>query len=180
LARADVNAYLLYNLIKFPADYQYRWGLTYAGSPLFLVPKNFWPDRPNYKTDAGTEATLGKSSSYYSTRVYGITGEALLNFGPWGVLPMFALYGASLGWYRKKLKSWAGSDARMFLAPLLTILFANVFVSDSDNILYLFVVDGSLITTTFLASVKKIRLSQIPPWQLPPQGANFPDGTAVN
>jgi hypothetical protein len=173
LARADVNAYILYNLIKFPTDYQYRWGLTYAGAPLFLVPRNFWPNRPNYKTDAGTEATLGKSSSYYSTRVYGITGEALLNFGPWGVLPMFALYGAGLGWYRKKLKSWDGSDARMFLAPLLTILFASVFVSDSDNILYLFVVDGSLITAALLASVKKIRLSQIPPWRVPRQRANF-------
>jgi len=171
LARADVNAYLLYNLIKFPSDYQYRWGLTYVGAPLFLVPKNFWPDRPNYKTDAGTEATLGKSTSYYSTRVYGITGEALLNFGPWGVVPMFALYGASLGWYRKKLKSWENGDARMFLAPLLTILFANVFASDSDNILYLFVVDGSLITAAFLASVKRTRLRQIPSSRVLPQRA---------
>jgi hypothetical protein len=83
----------------------------------------------------------------------------LLNFGPSGVVPLFALYGACLGWYRRKLNSWHVSDARMFLAPLLTILFVDAFMSDSDNILFLFVVDGSLITAAFLASIKKMRLA---------------------
>jgi hypothetical protein len=157
LARADVNAYMLYNLVKFPKDYDYRWGLTYIGAPSFLVPRFLWPNRPNYKVDAGTEATLGKSSSYDSMRVYGLTGEALLNFGPWGVLPAYAIYGACLGWYRRKLTSWGPADARTFLAPLVTILFATAFIADSDNVLFLFVVDGSLITAAFLASIKKVR-----------------------
>jgi hypothetical protein len=157
LARADVNAYILYDLFKFPKDYDYRWGLTYIGAPSFLVPRFLWPNRPNYKVDAGTEATLGKSSSYDSMRVYGLTGEALLNFGPWGVLPAYAIYGACLGWYRRKLTSWDPADARTFLAPLVTILFATAFIADSDNVLFLFVVDGSLITAAFLASIQKIR-----------------------
>jgi hypothetical protein len=157
LARADVNAYILYSQIKFPKDYDYRWGLTYVGAPMFLVPRNVWPNRPNFKVDAGTEATWGKSSSYLSPRVYGLTGEALLNFGPAGVVPLFALYGAFLGWYRRKLTSWRISDARMFLAPLVTILFVAAFMSDSDTVLFLFVVDGSLITAAFLASIKRIR-----------------------
>jgi hypothetical protein len=157
LARADVNAYILYDLVKFPKDYDYRWGLTYIGAPSFLVPRFLWPNRPNYKVDAGTEATLGKSSSYDSMRVYGLTGEALLNFGPWGVLPAYAIYGACLGWYRRKLTSWDPADARTFLAPLVTILFATAFIADSDNVLFLFVVDGSLITAAFLASIQKIR-----------------------
>jgi hypothetical protein len=158
LARADVNAFMLYNLVKYPRDYRYRWGLTYAAAASFLVPRSIWPNRPNYKTDAGTEATLGKSSAYDSTRVYGLTGEAFLNFGPWGVLPMYALYGACLGWYRRKFTGWEASDARLFLAPLVTILFATAFVSDSDNVLFLFVVDGSLITAAFLASVRRVSL----------------------
>jgi len=163
LARADVNAYMLYNLMKFPKDYDYRWGLTYLGAPTFLVPRSLWPNRPNYKVDAGTEATLGKSSSYESTRVYGLTGEALLNFGPWGIVPLFAAYGACLGWYRRKLTSWDPADARTFLAPLATVLFATAFVADSDNVLFLFVVDGSLITVAFLASIKRMRLLQQAP-----------------
>lgn len=160
LARADVNAYMLYNLIRFPKDYDYRWGLTYIGSPSFLVPRTLWPNRPNYKIDAGTEATLGKSSTYDSQRVYGLTGEALLNFGPWGVLPVYALYGACLGWYRRKLTSWDAADARTFLAPLVTILFATAFVADSDNVLFLFVVDGSLISAAFLMSIKKVQIAE--------------------
>jgi hypothetical protein len=160
LARADVNAYMLYNMVKFPEDYDYRWGLTYLGAPMFLVPRNVWPDRPNYKIDAGTEATLGKSCSYESTRVYGLTGEALLNFGPWGVIPLYGLYGACLGWYRRKLTSWDILDARMFLAPLITILFVIAFVADSDNVLFFFVESGSLITGAFLASVKRTQTAQ--------------------
>ena len=163
LARADVNAYMLYNLTKFPKDYDYRWGLTYVGAPTFLVPRSLWPGRPNYKVDAGTEATLGRASSYDSTRVYGLTGEAMLNFGPLGVLPLYAMYGACLGWYRRKLTSWGLSDARMFLAPLVTILFVCAFIADSDNVLFLFVVDGSLITAAFLGSIKKVRVVQQAP-----------------
>jgi hypothetical protein len=163
LARADVNAYILYNLTKFPKDYDYRWGLTYVGAPMFLVPRSLWPNRPNYKVDAGTEATLGKSSSYDSTRVYGLAGEALLNFGPWGVVPLFAIYGACLGWYRRKLINWDLTDARLFMAPLVTILFVTAFVADSDNVLFLFVVDGSLITAVFVASIKKIPCVQQAP-----------------
>jgi hypothetical protein len=157
LARADVNAYLLYNLTRYPEDYNYRWGLTYAGALTILVPRNFWPDRPNYKVDAGTEATLGKSASYDATRVFGITGEALLNFGPYGVIPLFAIYGALLGWYRRKLESWDDSDARIFLAPFFTILFASALISDSDNVLFLFVVEGSLVIAAFLASIRRTR-----------------------
>jgi hypothetical protein len=163
LARADVNAYIIYNLVKFPKDYDYRWGLTYVGAPSFLVPRSLWPNRPNFKVDAGTEATLGKSSSYDSMRVYGLTGEALLNFGPWGVLPAYALYGACLGWYRRKLTTWDAADARTFLAPLVTILFATAFIADSDNVLFLFVVDGSLITAAFFASTKIVRPVQHAP-----------------
>jgi len=155
-ARADVNAYMLYSMTRFPDDYDYRWGLTYAGAFTFLVPRSLWPNRPNYKTDAGTEATWGKSSISESSRVYGLTGEALLNFGPWGVLPLYALYGACLGWYRRKLTAWSASDARRFMAPLITIVFATAFTADSDNVLFLFVVDGSLITAAFLASVKRM------------------------
>jgi hypothetical protein len=70
-----------------------------------------------------------------------------------------------LGWYRRKLTSWDAADARTFLAPLATILFATAFVADSDNVLFLFVVDGSLITAAFLMSIKKVRWVQQAPAQ---------------
>lgn len=151
-ARADSNAFILHNLIKDPDGYSYRSGLTYAGALFILIPRPLWPDRPDLKIEAGTEATLGKATSLTSYRVYGLSGEALLNFGPAGVVPVFALYGAILGWYRRKLASWGASDSRMLLAPLFTMWFANALVSDSDNLVFAFVTQGTLVVAAIIAS----------------------------
>jgi hypothetical protein len=151
-ARADSNAFILHNLSQDPAGYSYRWGLTYAGGLAILIPKSIWPDRPDLKIDAGTEAMLGKATFLTSYRVYGLSGEALLNFGPAGVVPIFALYGAALGWYRRKLHSWELSDARMALAPLFSMWFASALVSDSDNLVFAVVVQGTLVIAAIVAS----------------------------
>lgn len=152
LARADTNAFILHNLVKDPGDYSYRWGLTYAGGLAILIPKNIWPDRPDFKVDAGTEAQFGKATFMQSSRVYGLGGEAMLNFGPIGVIPMFALYGSAVGWYRRKFVSWQPSDARMFLAPLFAMLFANALVGDSDNLIYAVVIQGVLVSFAVFAA----------------------------
>jgi hypothetical protein len=158
LARSDSDAYILHNLVKDPGDYNYRWGLTYAGALAILIPKNFWPDRPDFKIEAGTEAQLGKATPWRSLRTYGLGGEAMLNFGPWGVVPMFVFYGAALGWYRRKLKSWTPSDSRMLLAPFFSILFANVLVGDSDNLVYAVMTQGLLIAVALFASSNRVHL----------------------
>jgi hypothetical protein len=153
LARADSNAFILRNLVKDPGDYDYRWGLTYAGALAVLVPKYFWPDRPEFKVDAGTEAQLGKMTKWRSSRVYGLSGEALLNFGPLGVVPMFAIFGGLLGCYRRKLTSWEPSDSRLFLAPLFAIFVATGLVGDSDNLVFAAITEGTLVcAAVFLAS----------------------------
>jgi len=152
LARADSNAFVLHTLVKDPEAYNYRWGLTYLGASMILIPHNIWPDRPDFKIDAGTEALLGKATSLTSYRVYGLSGEALLNFGPAGVVPMFVLYGSVLGWYRRKMTGWQLTDARMILAPLFTMWFANALVSDSDNLVFAIVTQGALAIVAITAS----------------------------
>jgi len=156
LARADTTAFILHNLVKDPGDYNYRWGLTYVGALAILIPKTLWPDRPEFKTEAGTEAQLGKSTPWRSARVYGLAGEAMLNFGPAGVVPAFALYGGLLGWYRRKFKGWGASDARMFLAPFWATLFASAFVGDSDNLVFAAMTHGAIVTTAILAVSKRV------------------------
>lgn len=152
LARADSNASILHNLVMDPSDYDYRWGLTYAAAFTILIPRNFWPDRPEVRVDAGTEALWGKGNSVRSSRLYGLGGEALLNFGPWGVAPIFAIYGVILGWYRRKLNSWDRLDARMFLAPFLTSIIVRALVYDSDNLVFAAVVEGTLVMTAIFAA----------------------------
>lgn len=163
LARADIDAFILHNLVKDPGDYDYRLGLTYLGGPIILIPRYFWPDRPEYKVDAGTEAQFGKITPWRSSRVYGLSGEALLNFGPFGVIPMFGLFGTLLGWYRRKLISWDVSDSRMFLAPLFAILLASALISDSDNLVYAFITDGMLVCCAIFAASRRFSLNQAAP-----------------
>jgi len=161
LARADATAFILHNLVRYPDDYDYRWGLTYAGALAIFIPRNIWPDRPNFKIDAGTEAQLGKITSLQSFRVYGLNGEAMLNFGPLGVVPMFAIYGAFLGLYRRKLTSWDSSDARLFLAPLFAMWFGNALVSDSDNLVFGVVTQGLLVILAIVAASKRSSLTSM-------------------
>lgn len=155
LSRADSNAYILHNLVKDPGEYDYRWGLTYAGAFAVFVPKSVWPERPEFKVEAGTEAQMGKTTPLRSSRVYGLGGEALLNFGPAGVVPMFALFGSVLGWYRRKLLNWDPADARLLLAPFITVLFVIALVGDSDNLVYAAVTEGALVSTAIFAACKR-------------------------
>jgi len=159
LARSDSDAYILHNLTTDPGDYNYRWGLTYAGALAILIPKNFWPDRPDFKIEAGTEAQLGKATPWRSLRTYGLGGEAMLNFGPWGVVPAFAILGGIVGWYRKKLKSWLPSDSRILFAPFFCILSAIALVGDSDNLVYAVLTQAVLIATALFASSDRISLN---------------------
>lgn len=167
LARADSNAFILHNLIKDSGDYNYRWGLTYAGAFSVLIPKYFWSDRPEYKVDAGTEAQLGKTTPWRSSRVYGLSGEALLNFGPFGVPVLFALLGGLLGWHRRKLRSWEASDSRMFLAPFFAILFVAGLVGDSDNLVFAAVTEGTLVCAAVFAASRRYSAVQSPSNETP-------------
>ena len=156
LARVDSNALILHNLLKDPEGYNYRWGQTYLGAFSILVPRYFWSDRPYFRVDAGTEALWGRSAPNNSNRLYGLGGEALLNFGPWGVLPVFLLYGAVLGWYRRKLESWEPQDARTFLAPFFTSMFVEALVCDSDVLVFFAATQAALICFFVYAASDRI------------------------
>lgn len=161
LARADTQSYILYSLTTAPGDYDYRWGLTYLGGFSILIPRNIWPDRPEFKVEAGTEAQYGKTSRWRSSRVYGLGGEAMLNFGPLGVPVAFAIYGGVLGWYRRKLQSWRADDARLFLAPFFAILFAIAFTGDSDNVVFAAITQGTLVFLCLRLSSKFLRMHPV-------------------
>ncbi len=162
LARADVNACLLNNLVEFPKAYEYRWGLTYVGAVTTVIPKNLWPNRPEFKKDAGTDALYGKTIPWESRRVYGLSGEAMLNFGPWGVAPVWGFFGLVMGWYRRKLVTWEKDDVRMLLAPFLTLLFVVRLIGDSDNLVFTAVSEGGVATACLLLSSRFLHLQSQP------------------
>lgn len=159
-ARADTNAYILHNLVTDPGDYDLRWGTTYLGGLAVLIPRNFWKDRPKHKVDAGTEAQHGKTNRWESSRIYGLTGEAMLNFGPAGVIPVFGIFGWILGVYRRKLLSWDANDARLFLAPFYAILFVLGLTHDSDNLVFEFVTQGTLVFLTIFLTTRRVAIAE--------------------
>jgi hypothetical protein len=151
LGRSDVQAYLLYRLNQPHCDYQYAFGRSYVGAVLSLIPGPLWRERPPTKVKEGTEILYGAgsyrerpiSSTFerdryvgMSSRVYGLAGEAMMNFGPWSVPLAMALFGVMVGRVRRWALTWRRHDARRLLLPwAITILF-GILVNDSDNVVW--------------------------------------------
>ena len=91
------------------------------------------------KLAAGTEAVYGlkaRSRAEAGTKVYGLAGEAMLNFGVIGVPIAFTAFAVILGYYRKKLLTMTDGDARLLIAPLLTLLAVSAIGGDTENIVF--------------------------------------------
>lgn len=140
LGRSDVQAFLLYRLSMPNRDYQYAWGRTYLASATLLIPRALWPDRPPGKIKEGTEAQFGAGSwdedKWNSSLVYGLAGEAMLNFGPLAVPFAYLIFGVIVGrlqHFFSKLRRW---DTRLLLYPFLVNSCFSMLQSDSDNLLF--------------------------------------------
>ena len=96
-SRADVQANLMWRMAE-GGELQLAWGRSYLGALAMLIPKSVWPERPPTAIAWITDAEYGRgvfsTGIMRSTRVYGIAGEAALNFGIAGIPLSLAL----LGW----------------------------------------------------------------------------------
>jgi hypothetical protein len=120
-----------------------------------LIPRGIWKTKPiSIKADAGT-ALQGYSPITVSSAVYGLAGEAMLNFGYWGIVPAFFVYGTLLGWFRKKLATMEPSDSRFFLVPIVIITFGLALGADSRNLMMGLLKLGVLpLVVVFLGSLR--------------------------
>jgi hypothetical protein len=146
LGRSDVQAFLLYRLSRPDRDYQYAWGRTYLEGAAVLIPRAFWPDRPPGKVKAGTEAQYGVGSwaehKWSSSLVYGLAGEAMLNFGPIAVPFAYGIFGLVVGALQRFLYTLRHGDARLLLYPFLVNSCFSMLEDDSDNLLFNFIKGG--------------------------------------
>jgi hypothetical protein len=138
LGRTEIQATLL-NRVSTSGDFQYSYGKTYLEAFAFMIPKYLWADRPEGKVTAGTEALFGRGSYdpvlHRATYIYGLAGEAMLNFPPAFVPLAFVV----LAFVISKLRSLLlanGADLRLLLVPVCAYA-ATVFMgSDLDNVLF--------------------------------------------
>jgi hypothetical protein len=146
LARADVQAFILYRLSLTNLDYKLALGRTYTGTIAQLVPRRLWPDRPPNKRKEGTEVQYGVGSydpnGWASARVYGISGEAMLNFGPFAVPVAYLVFGFVVGGLRGFLTGLREGDTRLLLMPFLITICFWLLVGDSDTLLFILIKDG--------------------------------------
>jgi hypothetical protein len=160
LGRTDVQAFVLYRLMRSDNDYEYAWGGTYLAASTILIPKAIWADRSPYnKTRQGTELMSGRGSyipnEWQTSKVFGIAGEAMLNFGPLAVPFAFIPLGILVGWVQRCLLTWKPSDTRLLLLPMLVNLCFVVLVSDLDNDIFFLFKNSGLPAIVVLVSSKK-------------------------
>jgi len=168
LSRADVQAAQLYVLESKPWHYRYRFGSTYLTSVVPLIPRKIWPSKPTDagKVIAGTEMLYGagtyQGQALYmtgkrSTRVYGLAGEAMLNFGICGIVLVFAIWGYVAGYIRRRLAGLRYRDMRLLTIPFWINICFLILINDVSNhvayMLYKWLIPAILI---FLVSSKLI------------------------
>ncbi len=138
LGRADVQAFLLYRLSTFPDAYDLAKGETYMGDLASLIPRRLGLPRPPSKVQRGTEAEHGEGSfqpwNFASSDVYGLSGEAILNFGRWAPICALAAWGVLLGWLAAFCGGLGTEDSRRLLVPYLSVVGLVVLIGDLDNV----------------------------------------------
>lgn len=145
LSRSDIQAFLLYRLSRSRKNYEYAYGRTYLNSLLFIVPRSIRPKLGQSKREAGTAALYGHFSlKRLSSRVYGLAGEAMLNFGIFVLPIIFYFFGIITVKARQFLRQLPGNDMRAMLAPLLVNLIFVILIGDSDNIIFFIIKNGSI------------------------------------
>ena len=124
------------------------------GAVALVIPKSLRPEVTT-KIERGTEALFGAGSyvpgrwdepdRLEASNVYGLAGEAMLNFGVVAVPFSFIALGAIIGLGRRWMYSWESNDARRLILPFLIITLGfSVLVSDLDNVVFNFIKAGSL------------------------------------
>jgi hypothetical protein len=154
LGRSDVQAFTLYRITRADSDYSLALGRTYLGALGLIIPGPLWRDRPPSKVKEGWDVLFGArsyereygttafSDHPITTRLFGVAGEAMLNFGPLAVPLSYAVLALAVVWARRRIAAWRMGDVRLFMAPFLTVLCLLVLTADSDNILYYFEMSG--------------------------------------
>jgi hypothetical protein len=176
LARADVQAKVVQGVAEDTRDAKLMEGRTYLLALSRLIPRSVWTFLGvdlSFKSDwhrgkafaylvEGDAKFLGQDM--LSSRVYGLSGEAMLNFGFLGVPVAWAVFAFLVGWFRKKMHTLLPDDTRWTLIPLCSCLIFSMVNGDFDNIIAISFRTGFVVTVcTYWWSRKlKLRRNLIP------------------
>lgn len=147
LARADVQAVIANLVVEGHTHYRLRYGRTYLEALSKLIPYTVWEAlgvisfKNNWNKGKAFIDLIEGPGRYHpvynrNTNVFGLSGEAMLNFGVLGVPPAWLIFGLAVGWLRRKRETMAGDDTRWPLMLFLSYMAAMATVSDLDNLVF--------------------------------------------
>jgi hypothetical protein len=139
LGRSDVQAFEVYRIVKPDSDYNLAYGRTYFAALTTPIPRALI-ERPLMKTYEGSLIQWGRGqfvpSDMEASQLYGLTGEAMLNFGPAIVPFMFIFLGLANGLTRRMHFALQVPDARLLVYPFIVIFCFYMLTCDLDNIIF--------------------------------------------
>jgi hypothetical protein len=145
LGRSDVQSFALYRIQDWN---EYAWGRTYLGAFNLLIPRWISNDRLPTKVKWTTDLEYGAgsydSNHYPSSRVYGLAGEAMLNFGIIGVPIAYGLFGYLMAKMRMLSTAVDKGDGRILMVPFLACLAMVMLAHDLDVDLFIAVKNAML------------------------------------
>ncbi|ELC9581322.1 hypothetical protein RJY99_002256 [Vibrio vulnificus] len=159
-SRTGEHSYILHEYFN-TTDYDIKYGNTYISSLFKLIPGVDSPFGKVDKNFAGAQLFYGHyninpdHSYFYNSRIYGLYGEGLLNFGP--ILPIFLFFfvGALIGIIHKFSISISYSDPRIYIVPFVSNLCLMLLLADSDNIIF-FAFKNGLFVILFIFLILKV------------------------
>jgi hypothetical protein len=130
-----------------------QYGATYLGAPFTVIPTAIVPWKPKDLAIAKSDVVFGqgKFDPKYklTTIVFGLVGEAFVNFGYVGILLAYAVLGLVTARIRKYVYGLAPLDARRLLIPVFCILPVNILLTDA-GVLVMILMRALLIPTLLL------------------------------
>jgi hypothetical protein len=163
-SRCDVQSYLLYKLLNTHSIH-YAYGASYLGAITMIVPKSLWRDRPPTVAKWTTDAEYGEgayqANALQSSRVYGIAGEGMLNFGPAGILLAYCALAILTAMLQGGLLRLAPGDIRWLIAPFFINLLFLLLLNDSDNAVFYLIKYGLMPTALVLLSFTRRKARRI-------------------
>ena len=164
LGRADVQALTLQRQREGTAAVGN--GITYVGDLAFLVPARVLPVRPPDKVEVGTDVLHGEGaydSGLRTSQVFGLAGEAVLNFGAAGAVLSFAALGGFVRVagriHRRALDAgslpWPGPLGPGLLAAVLPVSVLLVLGSDLGNLAWFLVNHVVVLAAIVFASRRR-------------------------
>jgi hypothetical protein len=162
LGRADVQMEVLWTMYDANPEYRPKLGATYVGAAIF-IPRGLWPSRPRGPQEAYTELRDGqigtREGDAPNSRVFGLTGETLLNFGWMGVPVAHALFGVLIGLVRRGIDSLRPGDARFLVVPFAILLVTALYLLDLSEVVFMFLQDCALLAVCAVVAFWRPRRS---------------------